>query len=128
MASETGVLDLEEGSISEKGIVEPGKLFVVDTKRGEIVSDEEIKHEICGSKPFGQWISRNRLSLKDIDQHIEVKKMRTETLLLKQKIFGYTDKELKDCHRLHGEQQERANGSMKWTFLWPCFQKSRCSF
>jgi glutamate synthase (NADPH) large chain len=112
MASETGVVDIDDSLVAKKGIVEPGKLFVIDTARGEIVPDEEIKHEICGLHPFSDWIKRNRLTLKDIDQHCEVKTMRKETLLLKQRIFGYQQKELRNVIGYMVNSKSEPMGSM----------------
>lgn len=112
MASETGVVELDDSLIVKKGIVEPGKLFVIDTARGEIVPDDEIKQKICGSKPFTEWIKRNRLTLSDINQHCEVKTMRKETLRIKQRIFGYEDDELRNIIAYMANHRMEPMGSM----------------
>lgn len=94
MASEVGVVEIEPDKIVKKGRIEPGKMFLIDTKEGRIVPDEEIKAKAYLRKPFASWIERNKLTLKDIDQCHEVKKMRNETLILKQKVFGFTQEEI----------------------------------
>lgn len=96
MASETGVVDIDNSLVVKKGFVEPGKLFLIDTFLGEIIPNEEIKNKICSSYNFKEWINRNKLSMADIKQHCEIKTIRTETLKLKQKIFGYTEDDLKN--------------------------------
>lgn len=95
MASETGVVPVEESNISIKGSVEPGRILLIDTSKGEIVSDEEIKANIYKSKPFLSWIKKNKLTINDIKHECENRIMRTETLLVKEKIFGYSENELK---------------------------------
>jgi len=112
MASETGVVSIDDNMIAKKGFVEPGKFLLIDTSRGEIVSDEEIKQKICGAKPFTEWIKRNKLTLDDIKQSCEVKTIRTETLLLKQKIFGYTENELKNVISYMANNKKEPIGSM----------------
>ncbi|EET86504.1 Glutamate synthase (ferredoxin) [Clostridium carboxidivorans P7] len=95
MSSETGVVDINYDAVKEKGLVEPGKIFLIDTSKQKIISDEEIKQSAYKSKPFTEWIKRNKLTLDDIKQNCEAKSIRTETLLLKQKVFGYTEEELR---------------------------------
>lgn len=94
MASEVGAVEIEPERVVKKGRVEPGKMFLVDTNEGRIIPDEEIKARAYTRKPFVSWIKRNKLTLKDIDQCHEVKKMRNETLMLKEKIFGFTQEEI----------------------------------
>lgn len=94
MASETGTVEIEPNMIIKKGRVEPGKIFLIDTKEGRIIPDEEIKAEAYSKKPFVSWIERNKLAIEDIDQSHEVKKMRNETLMLKERVFGYTQEEI----------------------------------
>lgn len=94
MASEAGTIEIEPERIVKKGRVVPGKILLIDTGEGRIIPDEEIKEQAYKRKPFTSWIERNKLILKDIDQCCEVKKMRRETLMLKERIFGYTEEEI----------------------------------
>ncbi|MEL7224725.1 MAG: glutamate synthase subunit alpha, partial [Cyanobacteria bacterium J06576_12] len=59
MASEAGVLPVPPENVVEKGRLAPGKMFLVDTKAGRIVPDEEIKKEIASSEPYQQWLEKN---------------------------------------------------------------------
>ncbi len=56
MASEVGVIDIEPAKIVQKGRLEPGKMFLVDTVEGRIVGDEEIKSRLAAEKPYGEWL------------------------------------------------------------------------
>lgn len=96
MASEFGVVDIEPERIVKKGRVEPGKMFLIDTNEGRIIPDEEIKAEAYTKKHFAAWIERNKLTLKDINEYHEFKRMRSDTLTLKQKIFGFTNEEIEN--------------------------------
>ncbi|HET6882283.1 MAG TPA: glutamate synthase large subunit [Pirellulales bacterium] len=63
MASEAGVLDIPPCEIASKGRLRPGRMFLVDTSQGRIISDDEIKHELAARHPYRQWIRENQLSL-----------------------------------------------------------------
>ena len=57
MASEVGVLDIPPEDIVLKERLHPGRIFLVDTARGRIVSDEEIKRELAAAQPYGEWLA-----------------------------------------------------------------------
>ncbi len=63
MASEAGVLELPPGDVVRKGRLQPGRMFLVDTKEGRIVEDAEIKTRLAGAKPWREWISSNQVRL-----------------------------------------------------------------
>jgi glutamate synthase (ferredoxin) len=63
MASEAGVLQLAAGDVVRKGRLRPGRMFLVDTKEGRIVEDEEIKRRLAGSKPWREWINAGQVRL-----------------------------------------------------------------
>ncbi|MEI6241580.1 MAG: glutamate synthase subunit alpha, partial [Planctomycetia bacterium] len=52
MASEAGVLQLPPGEVVRKGRLRPGRMFLVDTKEGRIVEDDEIKRKLATAKPW----------------------------------------------------------------------------
>ena len=60
MASETGVIEVDPANIAQNGRITPGKMFLVDTKEGRIVSDEEIKDKLASAKPYGEWLKKNK--------------------------------------------------------------------
>ena len=56
LASESGVLDVPSAEIVAKGRLEPGKMFLIDTAAGRIVSDDEIKEELAAAEPYDEWL------------------------------------------------------------------------
>ena len=64
MASEVGVLDIPPDRILMKGRIQPGRMFLVDTEQGRIISDEELKRQIATELPYGQWLKDNLLTLE----------------------------------------------------------------
>src|SRR4029077_10813044 len=66
MASETGVMEIDPAHVVSKGRLQAGKIFLVDTEKGRIISDEEIKKTVCTQKPYRQWVAENKVDLKDL--------------------------------------------------------------
>ena len=66
MASEVGVLKVDPATVVKKGRLEPGRIFLVDTNKGRIVGDEEVKEEIARENPYGEWLSANRLHFDEL--------------------------------------------------------------
>ena len=66
MASEVGVLDVPPERVLEKRRLQPGRMFLVDTGEGRIISDEEIKQEIAAAAPYGQWLKSNQVHFHDL--------------------------------------------------------------
>ena len=94
LASEVGVLAIEPSNIVRKGRLQPGKMFLVDTKNGRIVTDEEIKSTVAAGKPYRQWLKENLLYLDDLPAPPFRDKSGGENLLRQQRAFGYTEEEL----------------------------------
>src|SRR6185369_1636636 len=66
MASELGVLSIDPADVVEKGRLEAGKMFLVDTKKKRIVSDEEVKKEIAARKPYARWVAQAKIDLASL--------------------------------------------------------------
>jgi glutamate synthase (NADPH) large chain len=95
MASELGVLTIPPEDVVEKGRLEPGKMFLVDTKARRIVSDEEIKTAIASQKPYGEWIAKHRVlvsSLADASRPEPIDDVLRARLL---RAHGYTREDLR---------------------------------
>jgi glutamate synthase (NADPH/NADH) large chain len=113
LASETGVLDFAPENVTRRGRLEPGRMFLVDTERGCIVEDEEIKDQICKRKPYGKWIKDNKIALDEIEASPpSATRRETTSPLERQKIFGYTQEDLRLLLAPMGEKGEEAVGSM----------------
>jgi len=94
MASEVGVLPIDPATVVQKGRLQPGRMFLVDTSQGRIVDDDEIKEALASQKPYGEWLHRGLVHLDDlpprdflVPQHASV--------IRHQRTFGYTSEELK---------------------------------
>jgi glutamate synthase (NADPH/NADH) large chain len=90
MASEAGVLDLPPESIREKGRLQPGHMFLVDTVEGRIIPDEEIKKQLSGERPYREWLTEHLVKLDALPAAPSVPVPDHETLLHRQIAFGYT--------------------------------------
>jgi glutamate synthase domain-containing protein 2/glutamate synthase domain-containing protein 3 len=66
MASEAGVLELPAGEVVRKGRLQPGRMFLVDTKEGRIIEDDEIKRKLATAKPWREWVAGNQVRLADL--------------------------------------------------------------
>ena len=66
VASEVGVMDFEPGDIKEKGRLQPGKILLVDTEKGEIYYDGELKRQLAEAKPYRNWLATNRIELDEL--------------------------------------------------------------
>jgi glutamate synthase (NADPH/NADH) large chain/glutamate synthase (ferredoxin) len=95
LASEAGVLPTDVKNIREKGRLQPGRMFLVDTVRGRIIDDEEIKAEMVGRKPYRSWVTQHRVSLDELPEPLSVPQPDHPTLRQRQQVFGYTIEEIK---------------------------------
>ncbi len=95
LASEFGVLDLDPASIVQKGRLQPGKMFLVDTEEGRIVSDEEIKHQVASRKPYAVWLAENKIDLAHLPEVPNRHLIPPGGLLGLQQTFGYTEEDLR---------------------------------
>jgi glutamate synthase (NADPH/NADH) large chain len=94
MASEAGVLEIEPARVVEKGRVQPGRMFLVDTEKGRIVRDDEIKAELAAEHPYGEWLDAGLVHLHDLPpRHMLVPQH--SSVVLHQRVFGYTQEELR---------------------------------
>jgi len=95
MASEVGVLDIAPENIAEKGRLQPGRMFYIDTEEGRIVADEEIKAEISREQPYRQWLNQYTVDLATMpDRKLEDGGDRI-SVLQRQLAFGYTFEDLR---------------------------------
>ncbi|MCR3719447.1 MULTISPECIES: glutamate synthase large subunit [Prauserella salsuginis group] len=93
LASEAGVLELDQASIVRKGRLEPGRMFLVDTAEGRIIDDEEVKGQLAAENPYAEWLEAGRLKLDDLPER-EREVPTHASLVRRQQAFGYTAEEL----------------------------------
>ncbi len=95
MGSETGALCVDQSTVVEKGRLQPGKIFIADLEKGRIISDDEVKQEICSSQPYGQWLSENKILLSELDApSASIAQPPLANLRKLQKAFGYSNEDL----------------------------------
>ncbi|MDX9979940.1 MAG: glutamate synthase large subunit, partial [Lentisphaeria bacterium] len=90
LASETGVLDFAPEEVVERGALRPGQMMLVDTVRQRVIHDHEIKHLCARAKPYRRWVEENRIDLHGFYGAVGAIEPNRETLLERQRRFGYT--------------------------------------
>lgn len=94
MASEVGVVDENDEDIRYKGRLEPGKMLLIDTEEGRIISDDEIKQKIATERPYSDWVKEHIIHLDEIESADESAIPPVEDLFTKQQAFGYTQEDM----------------------------------
>ncbi|MGH9184770.1 MAG: glutamate synthase-related protein, partial [Acidimicrobiales bacterium] len=94
MASEVGVLDIDPADIVQKGRLQPGRMFLVDTSQGRIVDDNEIKANLAAEQPYEEWLHAGVVHLEDLAPRFFLTPQHS-TVVRHQRTFGYTTEELK---------------------------------
>src|SRR5512139_469920 len=94
LASEVGVLDLDPATVVRKGRLQPGRMFLVDTDRGRIVDDAEIKAELAAEAPYDEWLHAGQIHLADLPEREHVSHTHA-SVTRRQQTFGYTEEELR---------------------------------
>ena len=112
MASEVGVLDVPADRVLQKGRLQPGRMFLVDTEEGRIVADEEIKHQIATAQPYREWLDQNLIRLADVPDPGILPEPDHETVLQRQLAFGYTFEDLRILMLPMARDGAEAVGSM----------------
>ncbi|MEN7972570.1 MAG: glutamate synthase large subunit [Verrucomicrobiota bacterium] len=114
MASETGVIDVDHSKVKLRGRLQPGKMFVADLDQGRIISDEELKADICSRQPYGKWVDENMV-------HLEKEPMSPDyalrlpdklTLFRRQQVFGYTYEDVNEILMTMAKTGKEPLGSM----------------
>ncbi len=95
MSSETGVLPIPPEKIVRKWRLQPGKMLLIDLRKGAIVSDEDIKAELAAAHPYRQWLARTQIQLEDLPEVPPQAPRNDVPLLDRQQAFGYTEEDLK---------------------------------
>ncbi|MDF2372850.1 MAG: glutamate synthase large subunit [Rhizobiaceae bacterium] len=113
MASEAGVLPVDEKSIVRKWRLQPGKMLLIDMEKGRIVSDAEIKRELANTNPYQKWLDRTQIVLEDMPVSARpVRQSHHAALLDQQQAFGYSQEDLKLLMSPMATTGQEALGSM----------------
>ena len=111
MASEVGVVDIDPDKIIEKGRLEPGRIFFIDTEQGRIVRDDEIKELVSNARPYGQILDAALTNIDDLPEQDDDRR-HDLPLPAQQLVFGYTHEELKVLLKPMIANGKEALGSM----------------
>ncbi len=112
MASEVGVLPVDSNKVVLKGRLQPGKMLLVDTVQGRIISDEEIKGSLVKRKPYGEWLKQQLVRFETLPEAPHYPEPDHASLLQRQKAFGYTLEDLKYVISPMAAKGEEGVGSM----------------
>lgn len=94
MASEAGTIPVPAENVAYNGKLQPGRMLLIDLKQGRIIDDEEVKKEITAQKPYKQWVDENMIRLSQLPDPAFVHMPNHETILERQRIFGYSREEV----------------------------------
>jgi glutamate synthase (NADPH/NADH) large chain len=111
MASEVGVLDIPADRVVRKDRLRPGKMLLIDTAAGRIVSDEEIKQSLAAEHPYGEWLERHLVDIEDLPRAY-AERPDHQTVLRRQQAFGYTQEDLRVLMTPMVQKGEEPIGSM----------------
>lgn len=111
MASEVGVLDIDPATIVQKTRLQPGRMFLVDTSKGRIITDDEVKSELAAEHPYQEWLDNGPVKLSDLQDRPH-EHMSHDRVLIRQQIFGYSTEELNILMSVMAQTGGEALGSM----------------
>jgi glutamate synthase (ferredoxin) len=116
MASETGVLDIPPENVAYKGRLQPGRMLLVDTAQGRMISDEEIKHELANERPYRQWIKAHTVDMSELPSFRPSPRPspweEEGVVTQQQQAFGYTFEDLRMIMAPMAQDGQEAIGSM----------------
>ncbi|MBC3804922.1 glutamate synthase large subunit [Acetobacterium fimetarium] len=95
LSSEVGVLDIAPENILCKERLKPGRMLMIDTEKGEIINDEHLKHAVASQQPYEKWLQKNNITLDMLAEPETIPAADKDTLVQRQKSFGYTYEDLK---------------------------------
>ncbi|GAA0616632.1 glutamate synthase large subunit [Kribbella sandramycini] len=94
LASEAGVLDIDPATVTEKGRLEPGRIFLVDVEAHRIVTDAEVKNALANENPYDEWLHGGLIRFEDLHEREHVVHSHA-SVTRRQQVFGYTEEELR---------------------------------
>ncbi|MCZ2146573.1 MAG: glutamate synthase large subunit [Bryobacterales bacterium] len=112
MASETGVLPVAPESVKFKGRLQPGRMLLANLAEGRIIPDEEIKSKLSSRQPYAEWIKKNQITLDHLPAPQRWHPTDYDTILERQRCFGYTDEDLRLIIAAMASKGEEPIGSM----------------
>ncbi len=94
-ASEAGVLTIDESTVIKKGRLQPGKMLLIDTEKGKIITDDEIKHQIASRQPYGRWLENYKINLSELaEPRLAFADLSPDSVFRYQQVFGYSREDI----------------------------------
>ncbi len=94
-ASETGTLEIDESTVLRKGRLQPGKMLLIDTEHGKIITDEEIKQQIASRQPYGTWLENYKIRLGELaEPRLAFANLSADSVFRYQQVFGYSREDI----------------------------------
>jgi glutamate synthase domain-containing protein 2/glutamate synthase domain-containing protein 1/glutamate synthase domain-containing protein 3 len=112
LSSETGVLPVKPENVKRKGRLQPGKMFLIDIEQGRMVSDKEIKEQLAGRQPYAEWLREYQITLDKLPEPTRVHGLDHSTITARQRVFGYTDEDVRMLMTPMAVNGEEPLGSM----------------
>jgi glutamate synthase (NADPH) large chain len=112
LASEAGVIEVPAEDVRKKGRLQPGRMFLVDTVRKRIISDAETKEQLATRQPYAKWLQDQQVTRDQLPEPSRVIASNPETLLRRQRAFGYSEEDLRILLAPMGAKGEEPVGSM----------------
>ncbi|GBF51868.1 glutamate synthase large chain precursor [Leptospira ryugenii] len=112
LSSEAGVLNLPPSEVVKQDRLRPGRMLLIDMEKGQILDDEEIKKQISTQKPYRKWVEEKMIRLGSLPDPDFVKQPQHETILERQRAFGYTHEDVFTIIKPMAVNGEEPVGSM----------------
>ncbi|KMQ49697.1 Glutamate synthase [NADPH] large chain [Chitinispirillum alkaliphilum] len=111
-ASEAGVIDFEPDQVVEKGSLRPGEIILVDTSKGRVLKDHEIKMALARKKPYRRWVEENRIDIYGLFDAVRPQHVDASTLRKRHRLFGYTREDEQMILNVMASSGNEPKGSM----------------
>ncbi len=112
LASEVGVMEVAPENVAAKGRLQPGRMLLVDTEQGRIISDEELKQSLSTAKPYRKWLADNMIRISDLPSGEPILPPSRAAVTERQHCFGYTFEDLRILLAPMAQNGKEALGSM----------------
>ena len=95
VASEAGVLPIDQATVVQKGRLQPGKMLLVDTVAGRIIADDELKAEAAARQPYGNWLNEYQIRLEELPEpRLAFTDLAADSVFKYHQVFGYTREDI----------------------------------
>lgn len=128
LSSEAGVLDIPAENVLYKDRLRPGRMLLVDTKQGRIISDEEVKASIASEQPYRQWLDEHLIGLDELPDAPELPNPKHDNVQQLQQSFGYTLRICARCWSLWLQPAPKLSAPWAMMLRWLCCRIVRSVF